>query len=220
LIPLAPGAVVATASDNVRPGSSVGIHEISGAVVKINAGEINATPTNAVAANERQAAAGTAVSGRVTGVAADPFDADMNGQGVSTAGGGAWKSRDGGATWAVIGEPGSGGHVEAGAVLPSVTDMVLETYGSGGATEMLPSPAGTGILRSMDSGRTFGRDANAGDTITSNPSPTASSDQPLPVLLVIANRDFYLVSRGDAAADHVVCKAEPNGDILCIIFFD
>jgi hypothetical protein len=215
------GSLVARASGDAQ-GSAVGIHEISGAVIKINS------------VGDRQVAAGTAVSGRTTGIAADPSDTA-----VSAGIGQIWKTEDGGVTWSAATAPSSGGHIEQATLLPSVTDLVIDSYvverkdfplglgtaenvGTNGidAREMLSSRPGVGILKSMDSGTTFSRDTGASGTIIGNPPPAAPSAQPLPVLLVIADRDYYLISRGGVAADHVVCTGAPNGDILCIIMFD
>src|SRR5262245_45325697 len=109
-LPLGGGSLVAKTSNDAQR-SSVGVHEIAGAVIKINA------------VGDRQPAAGTAVSGRVTGIAVDPFDADLN-----AAGGHTWKTKDGGVTWSTAAEPGSAGHIAEATVLPSVTDLIIDRF--------------------------------------------------------------------------------------------
>jgi hypothetical protein len=160
--------------EGVASSSGVGLHEIQGAIVKINA----------VADGDGEVAAGSAVSGRVTSVAVDPSDAVME----------AVKS-------SAVTDLAAGGDTAQGTALPSVTDLVIDPFsadrcyfliglatGDGDdAASMLDSRPGAGVLKSLDGGRTWSSEA---ETFVSSPPPVAPSAKPLPVLLVIANRDF------------------------------
>jgi hypothetical protein len=223
--------------EGVDPSSAVGIHEIQGAVVKINA----------VGGDDLQTTGGSAVSGRVTGIAADPTDPAAGDRGfISTASGQVWKTKDGGVSWTGAIDLAAGGEMAHGTALPSVTDLVIDRYAADrgdfllgfgaadgdGAMEMFDSRPGVGVLKSLDSGKTWSREAGDGalttmidagdgdDSIVSSPLPPAPTAQPKPVLLVIANRDFYFGPGGDATPHRTVCTSAPNGDILCLIEFE
>ena len=69
--------------------------------------------------------------------------------------------------------------------LPSVTDLVIDSYNpssrlSSGTSTSTDSFYGTGVYKSVDAGKTWTLATDDG---------TAKSD-PLPVLMVIANRDY------------------------------
>jgi hypothetical protein len=99
------------------------------------------------------------VSGRITGVAADP--ADANTLFIATAGGGVWKTTDGGATW----NPLTDHLTSGGAPLPQFMGAIAETRdsannqvvyaGMGEANNSGDSFYGDGILVSRDGGTTW-----------------------------------------------------------------
>ncbi len=104
-------------------------------------------------------------SGRANGVAIDPTNSSV--VYVSTAGGGLWKTTDGGDTWLPLTDDQASTHCGAVAVLPWAPDVVLLGLGEGTlpAFADLNSPFGAGLIRSTDGGATWapsGLTASAG----------------------------------------------------------
>ncbi|MFI5197627.1 MAG: PKD domain-containing protein [Thermoanaerobaculia bacterium] len=90
-------------------------------------------------------------AGRMTSIALHPANPDVVWAGA--AGGGCWKSTDGGATWRVLTEGLADLSVGAVAVAPSNPDVVYLGTGEGGyAGDFIP---GIGVLRSTDGGETW-----------------------------------------------------------------
>ena len=97
------------------------------------------------------------VSGRVTGIAVDPSDPG-NGPGtgtfyISTAGGGAWKTINGGQTWVPIFDASYA--LFGGSIAVSPSDPRVIYYGTGEADNSQDSFAGTGVYVSTNSGQTW-----------------------------------------------------------------
>src|SRR6185312_9528530 len=94
---------------------------------------------------------GATYSGRVTGVAPDPTNANVIY--ISTAGGGVWKTLNGGISWSPLTDSQSTLSMGAIAVSPSNPNVVYagtgETHFSG------DSFYGTGILKSINGGATW-----------------------------------------------------------------
>ncbi|MBM4070658.1 MAG: hypothetical protein FJ271_17140 [Planctomycetes bacterium] len=93
-------------------------------------------------------------SGRITGVAIDPRDPNVIY--VSTAGGGAWKTTNGGATWRPLFDA-AGGNIPmftGGIAVSSVNPNVIY-LGTGEANNSFDSYYGTGVYRSTDAGITW-----------------------------------------------------------------
>jgi cysteine-rich repeat protein len=91
------------------------------------------------------------VSGRITGIAADPGNANVIY--VAPAGGGVWKTSDGGATWSPLTDDQSTLSMGAIAVAPSNSSIVYA--GTGEANNSADSNYGRGILTSTDAGATW-----------------------------------------------------------------
>jgi autotransporter-associated beta strand protein len=101
--------------------------------------------------NNGQVAGGGPVTGRVTGVATDPTDPNVIY--IATAGGGAWKTLNGGQTWIQLFDTPAAMYGGAIAIAPS--DPRIIYYGTGEADNTTDSFAGTGLYKSIDSGRTW-----------------------------------------------------------------
>ena len=100
------------------------------------------------------------VTGRVTGTAIDPSDSNVIY--ISTAGGGAWKTKDGGHTWLPLFDLGSPtAPLRGGAIAINPNDPTNIFYGTGEINNANDSFSGTGIYRSTDSGRTWTLITNA-----------------------------------------------------------
>jgi autotransporter-associated beta strand protein len=96
------------------------------------------------------------VTGRVTGIATDPTDPNVIY--IATAGGGAWKTMNGGQTWIQLFDASYAMFGGAIAVAPSDPRVIY--YGTGEANNgftvgVNDSFAGTGLYMSTDSGRTW-----------------------------------------------------------------
>ncbi len=91
------------------------------------------------------------VSGRATGVAVDPTDPNVIY--IATAGGGAWKTVNGGQTWQPIFDASYAMYGGAIAVAPSDPRVIY--FGTGEADNSGDSFAGSGVYKSIDSGRTW-----------------------------------------------------------------
>jgi hypothetical protein len=109
------------------------------------------------------------VSGRVTGVAADPSNASI--LYVATAGGGVWKTTDAGTTW----NPLTDNLVDVknnpialfmGAVAVAPSNPQVIYAGTGEANFAPDNVAGNGILKSSDGGKTWIQETNAGKFLT------------------------------------------------------
>ncbi len=121
-----------------------------------SAGNTPSFPTNWFAVgpapvNNGQTAGTTPVAGRVTGVATDPTDPKIIY--IATAGGGAWKTVDGGLTWSPLFDNGPA--LFGGAIAVAPSDPRVIYFGTGEADNSGDSYYGTGIYKSTDSGKTW-----------------------------------------------------------------
>ncbi|HXG08193.1 MAG TPA: Ig-like domain repeat protein [Gemmataceae bacterium] len=97
-----------------------------------------------------------AVSGRITGVAVDPSDPNVIY--VSAAGGGAWRTKNGGQTWEPLIDNVPGASVQnmfTGAIAVAPTDPRIIYVALGEANNSHDAYYGRGILKTTDSGRTW-----------------------------------------------------------------
>ncbi|MBA2227575.1 sialidase family protein, partial [Thermogemmata fonticola] len=92
-----------------------------------------------------------AVTGRITGVTVDPSDPNVIY--VTTAGGGAWKTKNGGLTWMPLFDNTAAMFSGAIAVAPSNPRVIY--FGTGEGNNTFDSYYGTGVYKSTDSGRTW-----------------------------------------------------------------
>jgi hypothetical protein len=93
---------------------------------------------------------------------------------VSTAGGGAWKTKDGGLSWLAAIDLGPGDDTVHATALPSVTDLVLDRFGSVGMT--IVAGEGNDTVE-VETNWTNG----VGKYLTLRPRPTQSIDERLSV---------------------------------------
>jgi photosystem II stability/assembly factor-like uncharacterized protein len=91
------------------------------------------------------------VSGRLAGIAADP--ADPNTIYVAAAGGGVWKTIDGGTSWTQLTDSQSTLSMGAITIAPTTPNVIYA--GTGEANNSLDSNFGRGILKSTDGGTTW-----------------------------------------------------------------
>jgi autotransporter-associated beta strand protein len=105
--------------------------------------------------------AGNSNTGRVTGVAVDPFDTNIIY--LTAAGGGAWRTKNNGLTWQPLVDNIDGTPVDAtkilfsGAIAVSPTDSNVIYVGLGESNNSGDSFYGRGVLKSSDYGRTWTR---------------------------------------------------------------
>ncbi|HLW36601.1 MAG TPA: hypothetical protein VKS98_13185, partial [Chthoniobacterales bacterium] len=107
------------------------------------------------------------MSGRITGIAAHPTDA--NTIYVASAGGGVWKTTDAGTTWAPLTDTQS--TLSMGAIAISKSNPQVIYAGTGEANNSLDSNFGRGLLLSTDGGATWTLSAgpsNAFNTLTTS----------------------------------------------------
>ena len=93
----------------------------------------------------------TPVSGRIAAVAADPTNA--NTIYIAAAGGGVWKTTDGGTTWSPLTDSQATLSMGAIAVAPSNPNIIYA--GTGEADNSIDSFYGRGLLKSTDAGATW-----------------------------------------------------------------
>lgn len=96
-------------------------------------------------------------TGRITGIAIDPRDANVIY--VSTAGGGAWKTINGGKTWRPLFDAAAANPIPmfAGAIAISQSNPNVIYLGTGEANNSFDSYYGTGVYKSTDAGVTWTR---------------------------------------------------------------
>jgi photosystem II stability/assembly factor-like uncharacterized protein len=90
-------------------------------------------------------------SGRLASIAADPRDASVIY--IAAAGGGVWKTTDGGTSWRPLTDDQATLFMGAIALAPSDADIIYA--GTGEATNSILSFSGHGILKSSDAGNTW-----------------------------------------------------------------
>ena len=94
----------------------------------------------------------------MTGVAVDPSDSNVIY--ISTAGGGAWKTKNGGRTWTPLFDNTAA--MFSGAIVVAPNNPRVLYLGTGETNNSGDSFYGTGIYKSTDSGRTWNLVTNPG----------------------------------------------------------
>jgi photosystem II stability/assembly factor-like uncharacterized protein len=124
---------------------------------------------------------GGPVSGRIAGIAADPSNA--NTLYVAPAGGGVWKTTDGGGTWNPLTDSQSTLSMGAIAVAPSNPQVIYA--GTGEANNSLDSNFGRGVLVSTDGGSTWTL-RNAGGAFDRKTISEIAVDRANPLIVYVA----------------------------------
>ena len=104
------------------------------------------------------------VSGRITAVAAHPTD--VNTIYIAAAGGGVWRTADGGTSWTPLTDTQV--TLSMGALAVSKTNPLLVLAGTGEANNSLDSNFGRGILRSADGGNSWTMATGPGGVFNTN----------------------------------------------------
>src|SRR5262249_61381988 len=94
-----------------------------------------------------------ALAGRVTGVSIDPTDNKPIY--LSTAGGGVWKTSNGGTTWQPLFDAQAGMPMFVGAVAVDPFNPLVVFMGTGEGNNSTDSFYGTGVYKSTDRGQTW-----------------------------------------------------------------
>ena len=150
--------------------------------------------------NNAQTAGTNAATGRVTGIAVDPSDPNVIY--LTSAGGGAWKTKNGGRTWTPLFDNTAAMFSGSIAIAPSDPRVIY--LGTGEANNSGDSFYGTGVYKSTDSGRTWTLVANTGSGV--NPlNGTAISR------IVVDPTNANLIYA--ATSDFAVNSAAANGSV-------
>ena len=155
-----------------------------------------------------QTAGNNDVAGRVENVAVDPTD--PNTMYIATAGGGAWKTTDGGLTWHSLFDDNSGplaGNVAAmftGYILLSPTNPREVFLGTGEADNSGDSYYGTGVYVSQDSGQTWTLLTGTGGA---NPLYGMAINK---MVIDPATGDLYVATSNNAVNDPHVSGEDPG----------
>ncbi len=136
-------------------------------------------------------AAGHANSGRITGISADPSDSQVIY--VSAAGGGAWRTKDGGQTWQPLSDALS--TLFTGAIVVAPSDPRVLYLGTGEANNSALSYYGRGVFKSTDSGRSWRLLTNGNGT---NPLDGRAVSK---IVVDALNPNLIYVSTSDKAAN-------------------
>jgi autotransporter-associated beta strand protein len=118
-------------------------------------------------------------SGRITGVSVDPLDPQTIF--ISTAGGGAWKTSNGGKSWLPLFDNGGPGSkfLFTGAIAVDPNNPLHVYLGTGEADNSADSYYGSGVYESLDGGRTWTLltgERTYGTPVLMDPDGTADSD--------------------------------------------
>jgi photosystem II stability/assembly factor-like uncharacterized protein len=132
------------------------------------------------------------LSGRCTAIAIDPTNVDVIY--VGTAGGGVWKSTDGGESWSPRTDDVGTLSIGAVAVLPWSPSIVLAGTGDGnfaGFAGMAIDPFGVGMLRSTDAGATWETTSLAYPTSSTHGFNVLATNATTHVILAGANDGLW-----------------------------
>jgi photosystem II stability/assembly factor-like uncharacterized protein len=126
------------------------------------------------------------VSGRITGVAVDPTDANVIY--IATAGGGVWKTTNGGTNWIPLTDTQRS--LSMGAIAVARSNPQVIYAGTGEANNSGDSNAGVGILRSLDGGSTWTLSTGPANAFSRLATAQISVDPTNPNIAYAAMNDF------------------------------
>jgi len=151
------GNIIVSGEPLVIQGSGVGVANVPTSI-PLNWENLGPAPIN-----NAQDAGSQAATGRVTSVAVDPTD--PNTIYIATAGGGAWKTKNGGLTWTSIFDFTTAGNpsgplsgeaaLYAGAIAVAPSDPQVIYLGTGEGNNNTDCYYGTGVYKSTDAGQTW-----------------------------------------------------------------
>ncbi|MFO0936548.1 MAG: autotransporter-associated beta strand repeat-containing protein [Gemmataceae bacterium] len=136
-------------------------------------------------------------TGRVTGMAIDPSDANVIY--IATSGGGAWKTKDGGLTWVPLFDASIDPNAVmwGGSIAVAPTDPRVIYFGTGEDNGTSDCYAGSGVYKSIDSGLTWTLMTSPDD---SNPLAGQSVSK---IVVDPTNADVIYLASGDKAVNAV-----------------
>jgi hypothetical protein len=139
------------------------------------------------------------VTGRIDGIAADPTNANIIY--IGAAGGGIWKTIDGGQTWTAMTNDSAEENIVIGAIAISPSNPNILYAGTGEADNSADSYYGAGVLKSTDAGATW---ALMGSTPFNQKGITKIAIDP-------TNPDTVYVATADAFFGSDVARLGGNG---------
>ena len=141
------------------------------------------------------------VSGRITGIAADPTDA--NTIYISAAGGGVWKTADAGVSWAPLTDNQTSLSMGAIAIAPTNRNYIYA--GTGEANNAADSNFGVGILYSKDAGATW--------TLSQGPNNIFSTNRLTTAKIVVdpQNANTVYAAMGDLGNNGIFASGAGTG---------
>ena len=180
------GSLTVAGESLTLSGSGVGAADVPNGI-PIRWNTIGSSPIN-----NAQTAGQNAATGRVTGIAVDPSDPNVIY--LSAAGGGAWKTKNGGRTWTPLFDNTAAMFSGAIAVAPSDPRVIY--LGTGEGNNSGDSFYGTGVYKSTDSGRTWNLVANNGSNF--NPLMGTAINR---IVVDPTNANLFYVATADFAVN-------------------
>jgi ELWxxDGT repeat protein/autotransporter-associated beta strand protein len=132
-----------------KPPKTLPIPPVQATTISLN--NTSWTPLGPTSISGGPVAGGGAVTGRIDAVVTDPGNANVIY--VGAAGGGVWKTTDGGTTWTPLTDAQSTLNIGSLAIAPTNTSIIYA--GTGDSTASTQSFYGKGVLKSTDGGATW-----------------------------------------------------------------
>jgi hypothetical protein len=145
------------------------------------------------------------VSGRITGIAADPTDANVIY--IATAGGGVWKTTNGGTNWTPLTD--NQRTLSMGAIAIAKSNPAVIYAGTGEANNSADSNFGRGILISTNAGATWTLSTGPGNAFDRLATSQISVDPTNPNIAYATMADF--ANNGLCCANTGVYKTTDGG---------